>query len=85
MNFKKYYINGNRFTIQFAFRTEMHWNDFMYWLTRKTTPKAPISELIFKEMTKNPPSTLPPDTDTITPITMDVRAKMKQIRKNLLK
>ena len=37
MNFRKYYINGNRFTFTFNFRGDMYWNSFMYWLTKKTT------------------------------------------------
>lgn len=53
MNFKKYYINGNKFSISIQFNTEMHWNDFMGWLTKKTTIK-PISEYITKEMINNP-------------------------------
>ena len=53
MNFKKYYINGNKFTIHIHINIEMYWNDFMGWLTRKTTIVS-ISEYIIKEMIKNP-------------------------------
>ena len=52
MNFKRYYINGNDFTIEINFRTEMYWNNFMYWLTKKTMS---ISEYIIREMINNPP------------------------------
>ena len=82
MNFKKYYINGNRFTIRITFRTERHWNDFMGWLTRITT-HVPISEHIYRQMVKNLPELLYPDNDPVKPITMDVRDKMKRIRKKL--
>ena len=37
MDFKKYYINGNKFTFEFRFSFEKHWNNFMFYLTKKTT------------------------------------------------
>lgn len=46
MNFKKYYINGNRFTFTFSFHGERYWNSFMYYLTRKTTKKRKVEKLI---------------------------------------
>ena len=52
MNFKKFYINGNRFSISIQFNTEMYWNDFMGFLTKKTTIKS-ISECITKQMQLN--------------------------------
>ncbi len=52
INFKKYYINGNRFTININFRTEMRWNDFMYFLHKKVNMK--ISDHIYNAMIKNP-------------------------------
>ena len=86
MNFKKYYINGNRFTIEINFRTEMHWNDFMYWLTQKTTAKPPISELIYNEMVKNPPELeLIKDEPSISePTTFDSR-EIEWNRRHLIK
>jgi len=54
MNFKNFYINGSSFTFSFYFSFEKHWNNFMYWLTKKTTIQK-ISNLIQIEMHKNPP------------------------------
>ena len=84
MNFKKYYINGNKFTIRITFRPERYWNDLMLSLTRITSP-VPLSVLIYREMVKNPPELLYYDYDPIILITIDVKERMKQIRKNLLK
>ena len=82
MNFKKYYINGNKLTIRITFRTERYWNGFMGWLTRITTYVV-IADLIYREMVKNPPELQCPYIDPVKPITMDVREKMRLIRKKL--
>lgn len=39
MNFKNFYINGNKFHIQINFNLESYWNSFMYKLTLWTTKK----------------------------------------------
>lgn len=39
MNFKKFYINGNRFNIHIHINPEYYWNSLMYRLTVWTTKK----------------------------------------------
>ena len=49
MNFKRFYINGNKFSIFIIYRDkgfdigiEHWWNIFMWWLTKITTKQIPI-------------------------------------------
>jgi len=59
----------------------------MYWLTKKTTPKPPISELIYKEMINNPPDIeLIKDEPSITePTSFDSRNQIKWTRNHSIK
>jgi len=82
MNFRKYYINGNKLTFTISFKGNRYWNDFMYWLTRITTP-IPISTLIYREMVKNPPELYWFNIEPIEPIPFDKRAQLNIIRRNL--
>jgi len=65
----------------------MYWNEFMHYLTRLTTPKPSISELIYKEMVKNPPElefVIEEPSITESP-KIDPRKQMEIIRRNLIK
>ncbi len=56
MNFKKYYICGDRFTFNFRFEGDWYWNTLMYrltvWTTKKPKPTIKPGEQVTEETMK---------------------------------
>jgi len=45
INYKKYYLNGNKFTFQFKFSLESVWNNYLYKLSIKQYKKMKAEEI----------------------------------------